>query len=82
MAAFRGEVAVFILVHETGTEECAVAREALLDLGRAKRADTSPEQLLEIFEQHRSRIEQAALKKLRAGNYGTGGILVTTQDLG
>ena len=49
MAVHRGEFVYFQqLEHETGVEECAVARDALLDLGRAHRADTSSDELLNI----------------------------------
>jgi hypothetical protein len=82
MAAYRGEYVTFLLEHETGVEECAVARDALLDLGRAHRADISPDELLNIFETHRVQIEAVALAKLRSGNYSLGGILVTSPDLG
>ncbi|WP_074830477.1 MULTISPECIES: DUF1488 family protein [Bradyrhizobium] len=75
------ELVIFQLEHETGVEECAVAREALLDLGRAHRADTPPDELLNIFETHREKIEAAALVKLRKADYGLGGILVTSSDL-
>jgi hypothetical protein len=81
MAAYRGEYVTFLLEHETDVEECAVACEALLDLGHAHRADTSPDELLNIFEMHREKIEAAALAKLRAGKYSLGGILVTSSDL-
>ena len=82
MAVYRGENVIFQLEHERGVEECAVAREALLDLGRAHREDTPPDELLNIFEAHREKIEAAALAKLRSGNYSLGGILVTSPDLG
>jgi hypothetical protein len=81
MASYRGEYVTFIVEQETGTEECAVAREALLDLGHVHRPDISPDELLNIFEMHREKIEAAALAKLRAGKYSAGGILVTSSDL-
>jgi hypothetical protein len=55
MAAYRGEYVIFLLEHEMDVEECAVACEALLDLGRAHRADTSPDELLNIFEMRENR---------------------------
>ena len=82
MAVYRGEYVVFQLEHETGVEECAVARDTLLDLGRVHRADMPPDELINIFESHREKIEAAALAKLRSGNYSLGGILVTSPDLG
>jgi hypothetical protein len=80
MAVHRGEFVIFELEHETGVEECAVACDALLDLGRAHRADTSSDELLNIFGTHREKIEAAALAKLRSGNYSS--IVVTSPDLG
>lgn len=82
MAVHRGEVVVFILEHETDTEECAVARDALLDLARRHRADVSSGELIDIFDSHREKIEAAALRKIRARDYDSGGVLVTSADLG
>jgi Protein of unknown function (DUF1488) len=80
VAAYRGEYVTFLLEHETDVEECAVACDALLDLGHAHRADTSPDELVNIFEMHREKIKAAALAKLRVGKYSLGGILVTSSD--
>jgi len=81
MAAYRGDVIVFILEDEVGSKECAVANEALCGLGRVNRKDVSQDELLGLFHVHRAEIEAAALKKLRAGVYDTGTILVTSDDL-
>ena len=82
MAVHRGEVVIFVLEHEAGVEECAVARDTLLDLARRHRADVSLDELLDIFDAHRKKIEAAALRKFRKGDYDVGGVLVTSADLG
>jgi len=77
----RGERVVFILKHDGGSEECSVSIEALLGLVHRNRANTSDEELEEIFYLHTEQIEEAAREKLARGAYSLAGILVMSWDL-
>jgi hypothetical protein len=74
-------VTVLISLYGGNIEKCRVMGTALSIKEHAKRAETSPCELVEMFVRHRAEIEGLALAKLwRRGQTGSG-IVITSADL-
>ncbi len=81
MAVVSGDCINFVVKYGGNTEKCRVTGAALLIKEHARRRDTSPCELVEIFVRHRAEIEGLALAKLWRSGHTENGIVITSADL-